>query len=446
MHPIEKVWNDNLCTGCGTCAGICGFDAVKMVRTTNGLFKPVVDSSKCNDCSLCIESCPGHSVDFVKLNEFVFNDMPEDSFLGYLGNCYLGHCTDKEIRWKAASGGIVTGLLVFMLEEKIIDGALVIRMKENNPLEPEPFIARTREEIIAAATSKYCPVPANIALKEILESKDEERFAVVGLPCHIHGIRKAEMIDEKLKEKIVLHIGIVCSHPVSFLGTEFLLQKYGIKKEAVKHLKYRGEGWPGGMSIELKNGGKIFYPYGEYWRLFSLHFFAPTRCMICCDGANELADISCCDAWLPELGEDKIGESIILSRNDTGERILETAQSKRGMHLSPIDSGKVLQAQYSELFFKKDGLKPRYNVLKTLGKKMPSYTNPNTPQKKAKSSILGWATILYYVNAWLTSKPYLYKLIQLMPLFLIEGTLSVAVRIRRLLLKSISSNKGGLNL
>ena len=35
-------------------------------------------------------------------------------------------------------------------------------MKKDNPLEPEPFIARTREEIIEASKSKYCPVPANI--------------------------------------------------------------------------------------------------------------------------------------------------------------------------------------------------------------------------------------------------------------------------------------------
>ena len=435
MHSIEKVWNDGLCTGCGTCAGICSLDAIKMVRTTNGLFKPLVDSSTCNDCNICMEACPGHSVDFVKLNEFIFGETPEDSFLGYTANCYLGHCMDREIRWKAASGGIVTALLLFMLEEKMIVGALVTRMKENNPLEPEPFIARTKEEIIAAATSKYCPVPANIALKEILESKDDEKFAVVGLPCHIHGIRKAEMINEKLKEKIILHIGIFCSHPVSFLGTEFLLQKHGIKKEDVKHLKYRGEGWPGGMSIELKNGGKFFYPYGEYWKIFSLHFFAPTRCMICCDGANELADISCCDAWLPELGEDKIGKSIILSRNDAGDRILQVSQSKGKIHLSHINRDKAIQSQYSGLFFKKDGLKPRYNVLKMLGKKMPAYTKPNTSQKKSKSSILGWGIILFYVNAWCTSNPLLHRLLLCIPFSLLMAQVELLRKLRRLLLR-----------
>jgi len=74
-------------------------------------------------------------------------------------------------------------------------------MKKENPLEPEPFIARTKEEIIEASKSKYCPVPANIALKEIMDSKSGEKFAVVGLPCHIQGIRKFEEVNKILKEK-----------------------------------------------------------------------------------------------------------------------------------------------------------------------------------------------------------------------------------------------------
>ena len=41
-----------------------------------------------------------------------------------------------------ASGGLVSSLLIFALEEGLIDGALVTRMREDNPLRPEPFIAR----------------------------------------------------------------------------------------------------------------------------------------------------------------------------------------------------------------------------------------------------------------------------------------------------------------
>lgn len=59
---------------------------------------------------------------------------------------------------------MVSALLIFALEQGIIDGALVTKMSENNPLEPQPFIARTREEIISAAKSKYCPVRIRLPL------------------------------------------------------------------------------------------------------------------------------------------------------------------------------------------------------------------------------------------------------------------------------------------
>src|SRR5690606_36009483 len=114
---------------------------------------------------------------------------------------------DDNIRYNSSSGGLVTQILCFALEKGIINGALVTKMNKESPLQPQPFIARTKEEIIEASTSKYCPVPANMALKEILSS-DVEKVAVVGLPCHIMGIRKAEMKNNLLKNKIVLHMGI----------------------------------------------------------------------------------------------------------------------------------------------------------------------------------------------------------------------------------------------
>ena len=45
-----------------------------------------------------------------------------------------------------------------------------------------PLSFRIKEEIISASKSKYCPVPANIVLKEILKDKECEKFAVVWLP------------------------------------------------------------------------------------------------------------------------------------------------------------------------------------------------------------------------------------------------------------------------
>ena len=403
---IEEVVKNNLCTGCGTCISICPSLAIELTKNdAKGIYIPKLNKEKCNNCEICYKICPGHSIDFKEMHLEIFGKEPYDPLLGNYLNCYTGHATDYNIRYNSASGGLVTQLLIFALEEGIIDGALVTRMSKENPLEPEPFIARTKEEIIEASKSKYCPVPANIALKEILESKEGEKFAVVGLPCHIHGIRKAELINEKLKEGIVLHVGIFCVHTINFLGIKFLLQRLEIGINNIKKIDYRGEGWPGSMSIELKNGSKMFIPLSKYYdgRFGS---FIPTRCTLCGDHACELADISFGDAWLPEFADDKAGKSIIISRSKVAEEILQSMASRKGIDLNKIDGGKVAQSQ-GMFRFKKNKLGARISFFKLFGKKIPIYNQKQLLQLKFSDYLMAnWLYLWIYVS----SKRYLWSL------------------------------------
>ena len=359
-ETIAQVVKNDLCTGCGTCVALCPKEAIELrIDKKKGIYVPKLNEEKCDNCGTCYKVCPGHSVDFKQLNLEIFGKEPEDILIGNYLDCYIGHSTDYDIRYNSASGGLITQLLIFALEEGIIDGALVTRMKKDNPLEPEPFIARTKEEIIEASKSKYCPVPANIALKEILGSKDSERFAVVGLPCHIHGIRKAEQINKKLKEKIVLHIGIFCSQTPNFWGTKLLLERMKIKREEVIKLDYRGEGWPGSMKICLKDGELLLR---DYWSFIGSSFFIPTRCLMCSDQTSESADISFGDAWLPELSDDKIGKSIVISKSEIEEKILHTMKLKNRIELKEVSVKKVVQSQQNLLYFKKKNLKARIDL------------------------------------------------------------------------------------
>ena len=361
---VKSVVKNNLCTGCGTCVALCPNEAIKLtINEKKGIYVPELNEEKCNNCGICYEICPGHEVDFKQLNLEIFGKNPENVLIGNYLNCYIGHSTDYDIRYNSASGGLITQLLIFALDEEIIDGALVTRMKKDNHLEPEPFIARTKEEIIEASKSKYCPVPANIALKEILESEEGEKFAVVGLPCHIHGIRKAEQINKKLREKIVLHIGIFCSHTPNFWGTELLLERMKIKRGGVNKLDYRGEGWPGSMKICLKEG-ELLLLLPDYWSFVGSDFFTPTRCLMCSDGVCELADISFGDAWLPELSDDKIGKSIIISKNEIGEQLLQAMKFKNKIGMNKVGAEKVVQSQQSMIYSKKKILNSRIKLLR----------------------------------------------------------------------------------
>ncbi len=369
---IDSVVKGGLCTGCGTCVGLCPEEAVGMtIDYSKGIYIPRLDEERCNQCGVCLAVCPGHTVDFKQLNSGIFGYDTADILLGNYANCYTGYATDSKIRYDSASGGLVTLLLIFALEEGMIDGALVTRMSEDNPLEPEPFIARTREEIISAAKSKYCPVPANIALSEII--KEEGRFAVVGLPCHIQGVRKAEMANKKLKEKIVLHLGLFCNHAPSFLATEYILRNMKVKKQQVKKLDYRGEGWPGIMKIGLENR-ELSISLSDYWESGFGSFFYPRRCLFCIDALSELADISFGDAWLREFRDEKLGQSMVISRTGVGQQILERAVRQGAIELAEMDPTEIKQSQGILLRRRKAGANAHMSFLRALHKKTPVYT------------------------------------------------------------------------
>ena len=334
-----------------------------------GSYVPRLDKDRCTHCGLCYEACPGHGVDFEELSTTLFGDIPEDIAFGrYLG-CYIGHTRDEGIRYDSASGGLVSALLIFALEEGLIDGALVTRMRNDEPLKPEPFLARTREEVLSAAGSKYCPVAAGTLLKEILCTRG--RFAVVGLPCHIQGLRKAERHIPTLKERVRYRISLPCSMNFSFSGTRRFLKGIGVSPESVEMLQYRGRGWPGRMLIRLKDGTERTVPLAEYYK--QLRPYSLRRCTLCSDMLGELSDLTCGDAWIPEvMRTDRVGSSFVLSRTPEAEELLEYAASKEAVRLSGLDV-RVLLASQGHALFKKRKLQARMWLFRLAAQRVPAY-------------------------------------------------------------------------
>ena len=406
-ETIEETVRSNLCTGCGTCVALCPVSAIEIIKNEyKGIYIPKLDRHKCNQCGICYKVCPGASVDYRELNIEIFGKEPYDKSIGNYLNCYTAHATDCDIRYNSSSGGLVTAVLIYALEQGIIDGALVTRMKKDKPLEPEPFIARTKDEIIEASGSKYCPVAANLALKEILNV--DGNYAVVGLPCHLYGIRKAEMVNIKLKKRIVLHLSIFCSGAPNFNATEFLLSRLNLRCEDLKKLEYRGKGWPGSMSIYLKDGKVEVIPYPEYWHGMISPFY-PAKCTECIDWFSKLADISFGDAWLQEIKkDDKIGTSAIISRSIWGDDILQQMLASGTIALCPVDANKIYISQ-SGLAHKKRQLKVRLTILRLFGQKAPDcdYNHLLEPSQKDY-----FCSLLIYLQYVLASKRSLWLLLE----------------------------------
>lgn len=381
---IYSVVNDNLCTGCGTCVALCPKKAIDIaLDKKKGIYVPKIDKDYCINCSVCLKVCPGYEIDYKTLGYQLFEIDSED-ILGVHKKCYIGYALNTSIRFYSSSGGLVSTLLIYLLEAGIIDGALVVKMNNENPFKPEPFVARTKEAIITAIGSKYCPVPMNVALKEILEV--DGRYAFVGLPCHINGLRKAQIINKKLKERVVICIGILCAKNVTLLGTEFCLIKNKINPSDVSRLDYRGSGWPGYAKVELKDHRTILMPFPDFY--FFMNSFTPHRCAMCSDASCELADIAFGDAWLPEIKmNDKVGTSVIISRTNIGDNILKKAETHNDIRIKTISHDDFCKSQ-GNFSWKKREINARMRILKITGHKFPIFNN----------KVVGNTSIKYYIK------------------------------------------------
>ena len=66
----KKVIRRGLCTGCGTCIGVCPVEAIAFDFNTE---QPVL-KGRCTLCGLCTEVCPGGDVPLLKLDRQVFGE------------------------------------------------------------------------------------------------------------------------------------------------------------------------------------------------------------------------------------------------------------------------------------------------------------------------------------------------------------------------------------
>lgn len=389
-NNINKTLHNDLCTGCGVCEGACLLDAITTV-VEKGNFRPKIDSSKCKNCGRCIKACPGLGVGLVCLaDKYQSETTCHNKMVGRYEKCFTGYSNDFEVRYHSASGGMVSQFLIWLLENKKIDGAVVTRFDQENSLLVKTFIATTREDIIAARSSKYAPVTLNRAVQDI-KAASGSRYVIVGLPCHIQGLRKLMEIDKKLRDKVVGLFGIYCSCGRSFYMTEQVFKERGIPKDKITYFQYRDEGCLGKMVVKVPEGdantirvinnnsdsvlSNEVRSYKEHYQSYYhplRSFFIPRRCLFCIDHYAELSDISFGDIHIKPYSDDKIGVNSIIVKNKTWLSLLEECQKAGAIYLDEVPFKTISDSQ--KMSFKKKGRNGAFiNIGKKLGWVVPQY-------------------------------------------------------------------------
>ena len=57
MWVIDKISHTECCS-CALCSQICSHNAINMVYNDEGFLYPSRNESKCNNCEVCISTCP----------------------------------------------------------------------------------------------------------------------------------------------------------------------------------------------------------------------------------------------------------------------------------------------------------------------------------------------------------------------------------------------------
>jgi coenzyme F420 hydrogenase subunit beta len=308
-HLFQEVVTSGLCTGCAGCIIACPHD-VLAYDDSGGHYKPFqteegTGPGDCTHgergCTSCTRACPRFRAWEPEADTFLFGRAREVGEVeGISKDIILARAIDPEIHKLGQDGGLVSAILIWALEHGIIDAALVSYLEgDGTSWKAVPGVARTREEVLAAAGSRYTY---------------SEKLALVGMSCQssmpvMLSARKAG----KVARHFALNIGLLCSKTFDDAIFEELFEaKYGLHKQDMVKMNIKGV-----FQIWMRNGDYHEVPLKE------CHAWTREGCKQCPDFAAEHADIStggigAFNDWTLTIVRTDLGREIIVKMLEDG--------------------------------------------------------------------------------------------------------------------------------
>ena len=280
---------------------------------------------------------------------------------------------DPDVRFRGASGGVLTALSAFLLEAGEIDG--VLQMGESDrPLHYKLQLSRTKSDLVRNAGSKYIASDFLKNLDSVLRGSDG-KFAFIGKPCDVGAVRQWLKQNDRWKDRIRIFLSFFCAGLPTFRALDRIAAHFSIRREEITGIRFRGHGWPGDMVIRTASGGEYRMDYGSSWGDYlgkDIHL----RCKICPDGVGKLADIACGDAWSIRNNapyfEEKPGVDVVFARTVQGESALMKAVRRGAIRLNPYTIRKLRVVQPYQ--YQRNRCVPsRMLALRLFGRSFPRY-------------------------------------------------------------------------
>jgi coenzyme F420-reducing hydrogenase beta subunit len=280
--------------------------------------------------------CPAVSVDYEGLQSYLFPGAEIGPF-GVVRSVHLSQSTNNGRNMKASSGGLIKELLRHLLSSNQIDG--VIALDHVDGIEFAARLVSSADDVDTLPGSIYHNLKQTPALQLLRDTPG--RLAVVAIPCQLEGLYAwVKQMAPELREKITITIGLLCGWQYSHHSINAMGEYLGYNPEDIADISYRGGGPVGKLTVTTRDE-EVFtasrrVDFG-YQVAFDRHFNT-SRCHVCINHSNFLADLVVGDAWLPSTVFTKTGISLVVCRTEFAEAALQ----------SLVDSGSCVSIQVGE--------------------------------------------------------------------------------------------------
>ena len=374
---LETIITRGLCTGCGLCASLAGRDRLEMQVTSYGQIRPRVKDKLDAATLKGIQSiCPGIRVTGADASQ-VASARTMHPVWGPIRSLHRSWATDEAVRFRAAAGGSMTALGVFLLESGKVDSILHVRASSAKPMLTDAQVSTTAGEVKSGAQSRYGPAAPLVHVHRLLD--EGRRFALFGKPCDVAAIRNLARIDPRVEEQIPYCLTFFCGGIPTLHTARKIASHHGVAEDEVEVFRWRGNGWPGPTHVKVRDGRTYDLSYDQTWfdPSQSWGYDMQFRCKICPDAIGELADVSCPDSWVMEGGkpihEEAPGVNVLVARTERGERLVAEAAAAGAIELAPFSIAQ-LDAMHGDHLPRKLESPARVAALRVMGEPAPLFS------------------------------------------------------------------------
>ncbi|MFW5874870.1 MAG: Coenzyme F420 hydrogenase/dehydrogenase, beta subunit C-terminal domain [bacterium] len=298
----RDVLEPGLCTGCGACVDLCPYLGTHRGKTAM-LF--ACDRSR----GRCHAFCPKTEVDLDSLSMARYGTFYTGSPAGESRQILMGRAGKAVSHGEFQDGGSVSALMMYALESRIVDAAVLTGRKG---LVPVPGLAVKPQEVRGFSYSKYTAAPTISALNKGYND-GFTRMGVVGTPCQLTAVAKMSanpMEAPDFADPAALTIGLFCTWA---LDTRKFISFIEKRVPGARIKKMRVLPPPAGVMEVDTDEGVLEIPIEE------LRHCVPEGCSLCPDMTAEWADIS--------VGAMEGSENwnTLIVRTEKGERLVRHA-------------------------------------------------------------------------------------------------------------------------